>query len=279
MQFDGEDRRRLVQLDQDHPGFRDPVYRARRDAIARLAIDHRTGQRVPDAPYTDDEHRVWAVVFAQLTALRPRVCVALRDAAEQLALPPDRIPQLSEVNHRIAAAHGMTIEPVAGLVQPGVFLTNLGQRVFLGTQYIRHHSQPLYTPEPDVIHEIIGHAASLTHEAIVEVSVAFGQAAARCADEDTQGIQRLIRAYWYTLEFGAVWEQGEARALGAGLLSSVGELARFSTRATLRPFDLGTIGSTDFDPTTYQPHVFVAPGLDAMCDGLLEWLTQDRWSG
>ena len=49
----------LVQLDPDHPGFRDPVYRARRDAIARIAFEYRDGDPVPRVDYTDEEQEVW----------------------------------------------------------------------------------------------------------------------------------------------------------------------------------------------------------------------------
>ena len=34
----------LVDLDQEHPGFRDLHYRKRRDAIARIAIEHEAGE-------------------------------------------------------------------------------------------------------------------------------------------------------------------------------------------------------------------------------------------
>ena len=46
----------LVELDRDHPGFRDDVYRSRRNTIARIALDYRTGDPVPDAPYSEEEH-------------------------------------------------------------------------------------------------------------------------------------------------------------------------------------------------------------------------------
>ena len=69
--------------------------------------------------------------------------------------------------------------PVAGLIQGRSFLSAMSQGVFLSTQYMRHHSVPFYTPEPDVIHELVGHAASLFHPDIVRLSRLFGEAARR----------------------------------------------------------------------------------------------------
>ncbi len=42
-------RNAIVQLDPDHPGFRDAEYRARRNRIARIALEHQPGTPIPHA--------------------------------------------------------------------------------------------------------------------------------------------------------------------------------------------------------------------------------------
>ena len=268
-----DERRQLVELDPDHPGFRDLAYRVRRNEIAHIALNYRPGTAIPDAPYTPAEHRLWHDIRAALDpAHQHHACAEYLAAARRLALPHARIPQLAEVSARVEAISGFRLEPVAGLVEARVFLESLAAGVFLCAQYIRHHSTPHYTPEPDVVHELLGHAVLLASERMAELNRLFGEAVRRTRSDE--GFERLARLYWFTVEFGVLREGGELKAYGTGLLSSAGELAAMH-KAELRPFDLAAASRLDFDPTEYQPVLFCADSFDALCATLCDYLR--RW--
>lgn len=261
----------IVQLDPDHPGFRDPDYRTRRNEIARLALNYRRGEPIPEAPYSIQEHDVWRRVWQALQPAHARhACAEYLHCVRRLQLTPDRIPQLSAVSRHVEAISGFRLEPVAGLVQPRVFLENLAEGVFLCTQYIRHYSTPLYTPEPDVVHEIIGHAATLASERLAELNRLFGRAVKRTPND----LDRLARIYWFTIEFGVLREGEKLKAYGTGLLSSAGELESMS-KAQLRPFNLDAASVHPYDPTHFQPVLFCANSFEEMYEGLRDYLL--RW--
>jgi phenylalanine-4-hydroxylase len=260
----------LVELNPDHPGFRDPIYRRRRDEIAAAALAHRSPEPAPRIAYTPEEEGVWSLVLRELELLHPRLaCDEHLAAWPRLGFSPERIPQLADISDVLHKTTGFRLQPVAGLVTPRVFMEHLADGLFLATQYMRHHSRPRYTPEPDVIHELIGHAALLTDERYAAVNRAFGEATRRA---DDARVEQLIRAYWFGLEFGLVRQGRETRAFGAGLLSSIGEIARFTRDATLRPFTIDDVVRTPFDTTQYQSVLFVAASTDAMLSTLERWL-------
>jgi len=264
-------RNTIAQLDVDHPGFRDEEYRARRNRIARLALAYKPGAPIPHAPYTTEEHEVWTAIRQALKPAHTRhACAEYLDCFSSLDLSRERIPQLAEVSARVQALSGFRLEPVAGLVEPRVFLESLANGVFLCTQYIRHHSTPFYTPEPDVVHELLGHAVTLASPRLAELNRLFGQAVKRTRSE--RDFERLARVYWFTIEFGVIRENG-IKAYGTGLLSSAGELEAMSA-AELRPLDLGEASHLEYDPTRYQPILFCADSFQAMYDLLRDYLAQ-----
>ena len=135
---------------------------------------------------------------------------------------------------------------------------------------MRHHSRPFYTPEPDVVHELVGHAATLADPQFARLSREFGNAANRT--DDPEVLRHLERLYWFTLEFGVV-DQNGPKAYGAGLLSSFGELGRFAAEEELRPFDIEEIIEHDYDPTNYQSVLYVADDLAAAGEEIVTWLS------
>jgi phenylalanine-4-hydroxylase len=255
-----------MELPADHPGVSDDAYRARRAAIAETGRRHRRGRPIADVEYTPEEDEVWRVVSHELARKhRTYACRAYLDGAAALTLPTERVPQLREVDARVHGLTGFHIEPVPGLVPTRDFYGSLADRVFCSTQYIRHHSVPFYTPEPDIVHEIIGHAAMLANPVLADLYELAGQASRRARSDEA--LEFFSRVFWFTLEFGVVWEGGGLRTYGAGLLSSYGEIEAFRG-AEVRPWDLGRMGTLGYDITQYQPVVFAAESFDRMVDDL-----------
>ena len=259
-----------VELAGDHPGFTDPRYRARRDELAGLAARWSPGQPLPAPAYTPEEHEVWATVSASLQGLHERhACTAFLAGKDRLGLPSDRVPQLGEVGERLRPVAGFRYLPVAGLAPLRDFYGAFAEGIFWSTQYLRHPSVPLYTPEPDVIHEVIGHANQLAAPGYADMYRLVGRAVERTHSDDA--LRFLSHVFWYTMEFGVVSEGGRLRAFGAGILSSVGETAAFGD-VEVRPADFLAMGRADYDITRYQPILYSWPSPAAMEDGLSSFL-------
>eukprot|EP00898_Chlorokybus_atmophyticus_P004324 jgi/Chlat1/4893/Chrsp31S04904 len=211
-----------AELAADHPGYFDDEYKRRRMDIVANARSHKIGEPIPVVEYTQDEIRVWGQVLEQLTQLYPtHACTEFNRCFQMFDFKPDRIPQLQELSEVLMARTGFAIRPVGGLLRPRDFLNGLAFRTFHSTQYIRHASNPMYTPEPDVCHELLGHVPMLADPDFADVAHAIGVASLGASDKD---IWHLTKVYWYTVEFGAVQEGADFKAFGAGLLSSYGEL-------------------------------------------------------
>jgi phenylalanine-4-hydroxylase len=262
--------RARVQLGSDHPGVTDVAYRTRRDELAALATAWRPGQPVPSPRYTDAEQEIWRTVSTALTDLHERYAAKdFLEGKQALHLSGDRIPQLAEITALLKPAAAFCYQPVAGLAPLQEFYGAFADGVFWSTQYLRHPSAPLYTPEPDLLHEVIGHANQLAHPTFAELYRLFGHAVKRASGDAS--LRCLSRVFWYTMEFGVVWDGSELRAFGAGILSSVGEVQSFRA-ADVRPADLDTMGRGIYDISHYQPVLYSWRSLPEMRDRLSEFL-------
>jgi phenylalanine-4-hydroxylase len=250
----------VVHLGQEHPGFNDPAYRERRNEIARAATLWSPGEPIPQISYMEVENEIWRTVSRELRTKHEKyACREYLEAKAALGLPEDRVPQLDEVTAKLEPLTGFRYHPAAGLVPLREFYGSLADRVFHSTQYVRHPSEPLYTPEPDIIHEVIGHGNMLASPRFAEVKRLAGEAARRV--ETDEALQFIADVFWFTLEFGVVWEDGELRAYGAGILSSYGEIEEFR-HMEIRPMDFGEMGTLEYDITKYQPVLYAAESMD-----------------
>ncbi len=242
----------VVELDADHPGFHDPDYRLRRDEIAGLAPPIADGGEPQLVEYNETERLTWTTVFDQLTSLYPtHACDEFNAVIGELGYTSGQIPQLADVSRFLRHRTGFTLQPVAGLVSARQFLAKLSDRTFCSTQYIRHHSEPFYTPEPDIVHELMGHAPMLAIPDFADLSQKIGEGAAAATDDQ---VEQLATLYWFTIEYGVLKTPGGPRAYGAGLLSSYGELEHaLSGVVEARRFDPLCAKDTAYPITTYQP--------------------------
>ena len=269
----------ITVLALDHPGAQDPAYRRRRDAIATLARRAlAAGGEPPALEYLPEEHATWRHVLERLEELHARhASQAYLECRQRLGIQADRIPALAPLSEALARHQGFRIMAIPGLIPTRPFLSALGERRMPCTQYLRHASRPEYTPEPDVVHEVVGHVPLFADAEFAALSERLGRAAATASDGQVALLDRL---YWYTLEFGLVEEDGELKAYGAGLLSSFGELPHaLSATVEKRPFVAEEAVATPYDYTQMQPLLLVVPSFVALESAIESFLGSPAYRG
>ncbi|CAK9010842.1 unnamed protein product [Durusdinium trenchii] len=268
-------------INEDHPGFNDPAYRERRFEIVSLAKAYKHGEKLPRVRYTEQETATWQAVYERLGSLHDKwACREYREMLPQMekycGYAVNNIPQLGDISDFLQQRTGFTLRPISGLLSARDFLNALAFRVFYSTQYIRHHGNPFYTPEPDICHELLGHVPLFANPAFADFSQEIGLASLAATDED---VAKLAAVYWFTVEFGLLREGEDVKAFGAGVLSSFGEMEwacadvpsqecremgsmKEQLKPILRPLDPWEASKQEYPITTYQPVMFCAESLE-----------------
>jgi phenylalanine-4-hydroxylase len=250
-----------LELDQLTPGLDDPEYVARRRFLFDLCRKHRLENLGPPIiEYLPEEVRVWREVSPKLEELHVKYASEIYlKANRDLAITSDEIPQLRHVSERLERETNMHLVPAEGSLPYRTFYEYIAERGFPVTQYIRHGCHPEFTPEPDMIHDCLGHCPPIMNQDYAELLTLIGKAATTTQKGDQ--VLALKRFSWFSIEFGLIEEHGETKVFGAGILSSTGEIPNslFSKDVTRRPFVTDVVINTDYDPTYMQQQLFIAP--------------------
>jgi phenylalanine-4-hydroxylase len=252
-----------LELEPGHPGQGDEVYIRRRKELFALCRKHRLERLGPPIiQYTPDETRIWREVSPKLDELHLKYASQnYLKAKHDLAITRDEIPQLRHLSERVQRETNMHLVPAEGALPYRTFYEYIAERGFPVTQFIRHGSHPEFTPEPDMIHDCLGHVPPLMNRDYAELLTLIGKAVATTTKGDQ--VLALKRFSWFSIEFGLIEEVGQTKVFGAGILSSTGEIpySLSSPEVTRRPFVTDVVIATDYDPSRMQDHLFIAPSL------------------
>ncbi|XP_070581619.1 protein henna-like [Ptychodera flava] len=224
-----------------------------------------------------DETKTWRTVFKNLTALhQTHACQEFIEEFQLFVdngiLTGDEIPQLETVSNFLKGRTGFTLCPSGGLISLRNFFSGLAYRVFHTTQYIRHGSDPSYSPEPDICHELLGHVALLANPSFAQFSQEIGLASLRVSND---WMEKLGAFYLSTLEFGLCKENRKPRAFGGAVLSSYGELRyALSGVPEIRPFVLDEVITHPYGVSEMQTAYFLSETFKGALDKFEQFLLQ-----
>ena len=214
--------------------------------------------------YSDEEHAVWnTLITRQREVLPGRACDAFIEALDALHLSADHVPQCREVSDILRPLTGWQVTPVPALIPAGEFFYLSANQRIPAASCIRDRRELDYLEEPDIFHEIFGHAPHLTDERFAQFTHAYGKAGLAASEQDRELLARL---YWFTAEFGVVSTEDGVRAYGAGICSSPGE-SRFAVESRepeRREFTVLDVLRTPFRIDTYQPLYYVIDSFDTL---------------
>jgi phenylalanine-4-hydroxylase len=249
-----------LELEPGHPGLGDASYVQRRKALFALCRQHRLDNLgLPLIDYTDEETRIWREVSSKLDDLHRRHASRIYlEAKRALGISQTEIPQLRHLSDQLENVTHMHLVPAEGPLPYRTFYRYIGARGFPVTQFLRHGSHPEFTPEPDMIHDCLGHVPSLCNHDYAELLTLIGKAVSTTMDP--QQVLALKRFSWFSIEFGLIEEDNDTKIFGAGILSSTGEIPfSLSNDVRHRPFITDEVIATDYDPSRMQDLLFVIP--------------------
>jgi phenylalanine-4-hydroxylase len=157
--------------------------------------------------------------------------------------------------------------PISGFLAADDYFRYLAKRQFPTVVSIRPRHRLEFIAEPDMFHDAFGHLPMHSDPTVADFLQLFGQTALKTKNEKQQ--LEMQRLYWFTIEYGLIWEHGKIKVCGSGHLSGIKE-SRFSLSeaVTKHPFQLDKVANTDFNPHILQTTLFVLESYEQLFEAM-----------
>jgi phenylalanine-4-hydroxylase len=248
--------------------------------------------------YSAENQNTWRQLYARMLPRWQKYANSrFLEGVDNLALDPNAVPKLADVNKFLSPLSGFSARAVSGYVPSYVFFDCLRTRAFPTTITIRDGKSLDYLPEPDIFHDIAGHVPMHTDRQFADVLVRFGEFAREAADhvksirDENERVVRvesimkaMARFFWFTIEFGLMRDKPagqDIKVYGSGLLSSYGEIEHSVTSPLVQryPLQLEWVINQNFEIDHYQPLLFIANSFEhvfELVNTLHEWLKDGK---
>lgn len=221
--------------------------------------------------YTEEDFNVWKLLFdRQMKNLDGKVSSEYLKALRDIGFTNDKIPNFNDLTVRLRPRTGWSLKVVPCISPQKEFFEYLSQKKFTATCWLRTMEQLDYLEEPDMFHDVFGHAPLLANKYYTDFFEGISRIALKHLDNPTV-IEMLGRVYWFTIEFGLIHENGSNKIYGAGIISSSGETANcISARPVKEDFNIRKIMNTTFRNDTIQEKYFVIESYEQLYHSLPE---------
>lgn len=221
--------------------------------------------------FTEQQHAIWQTLFRrQIPRIERYACGEYLEGFSVLKLSDVQIPSIDELNEVITSRTGWQAKRTSVRYSEAVpWYRHFARKEFLITDYMRGWEQLEFTPEPDMFHDIFGHLPFMVLKPYTDLQELFAPAFNRASDAQRENIKRLA---WFSTEFGLIRENGEVKALGAGLISSSSEMENvMSGSVPIVPFTIENVIEKDKAIWSFNEMLFVVDSIDQLKGELVRY--------
>ncbi len=225
---------------------------------------------------TEKDHAVWKTLCSRQSQLsHGKASKEFNEGLRSIGFGQDSIPNFTEMSKKTIARTGMEIIPVTGLIPTKQFFKMLSEKKFPCTVWIRDPDRLDYIEEPDLFHDVFGHAPILTDRVFADFIQGFARLALKHV-ENERAILLLARIWWFTFEFGLITERDregkeETKIFGGGILSSKSEVEHALTATHKhKPFNVREVMMTAYQIDRFQENYFIIKSFEQLLNSLPE---------